>query len=145
MQRKLVLFAAVLILTSCSTKNSNVVKVKNTPEQQALLKLAKEVKDEQELIRPVAEKIQKELNDQNAPINAVIITKTPDEQAQLQKNNNAASAKYLAATGAVQTKLQQDAPKVQALVEIVKIDQKLPDDAQFDLNSLTWIRVSKAK
>ena len=166
MKKILALSFAVMLCTTVRSQTPPVVSgppadtvtVKDTPAAQSLDKLAKDQASDQKAVNDLFQQarhsldanqkaLQDELQKQTKDLNDKLaedkhykpmIDKIKDLNKQLQDVQAKAQAEFQKNAGVLQQKVQSELYQVQALIPVVRKENGLPDNAQYDAQTQKW-------
>ena len=110
------------------------VQVASSVSEDALLAIYKDFADNKDKANTVLQQARAALDAKNKPI----LDKITPLQKQIDANNQEANTNYGTAVQPFQINLQRDQAQIEAIQKVVKTEQKLPDNATFDLSSGKW-------
>lgn len=126
------------VTTSAAPAGTQDLPVENTTAEQQLLAASADIGARSDQLQKLLQAAQAELAKKNETINASIAAKTAAEQAQLAENNRQALAAYQQNAGALQNQVAAANIKIQTLTDLVRKEQNLPAQAQFDPRRQAW-------
>ena len=132
-----ILFVSTALYSQAPAPNQPKTKeiaVQSSVSEDALLAIYKDFSDNKDKANAVLQQARAALDAKNKPIVAQIAPL----QKQIDANNAEANTNYGTAVQPFQVNLQRDQAQIEAIQKVVKTEQKLPDNATFDLSSGKW-------
>jgi hypothetical protein len=123
------------------TPKTTEITVQSSVSEDALLSIYKDLKAKKDSLNTVLQQARASLDEKNKPIQA----KIDPLQKQIQANNDEASKNFQTAVQPFQVDAARDSAQIDSIIKIVKQEQKLPDNATFDLNTGKWVVPAPAK
>ena len=111
------------------------IAVQSSVSEDALLTIYKDFADNRDKANVVLQQARAALDAKNKPIVAQIAPL----QKQIDANNEEANKNYGTAVQPFQVNVQRDTAQIEAIQKVVKSEQKLPDNATFDLTTGKWV------
>ena len=111
------------------------ITVQTSVAENALLALYKDLSDKKASINTSLQQARFSLDAKNKPIQE----KIDPLQKQIQANNNEAAQNFQTAVQPFQVDVARDSAQVDALIKVIKDEQKLPDNATFDTDKGKWV------
>lgn len=135
-----ILFATTALAQTPAPKPADQPKtteitVQTSVAETSLLDLYKDLSDKKTALNTTFQQARASLDSKNKPIQE----KIDPLQKQLQANNDEAIKNFQTAAQPLQSDIVRDSAQVDVMVKLIKKEQKLPDNATFDLNSGKWV------
>lgn len=131
----LVLSGSLFAQTSVAPKQSKPIEVQRSSAQDALVSIYTDYQTSNKKINDILQGARSELDKVNKPIQ----DKIDPLQKQIDANNQKAIEKYNKDAFPIINKVQSYKAQIEALSEVVKKDQKLPNNAYFDIEKGSWV------
>lgn len=131
-----ILFTASALVAQAPPQQPKTKEIAVQPSvsENALLLIYKDFSENKSKANDVLQQARAALDAKNKPIVAQIAPL----QKQIDANNAEANTNYGTAVQPFQVNLQRDQAQIEAIQKVVKTEQKLPDNATFDLSSGKW-------